>query len=411
MKFTEWINGTFDKKLSERLRHSSHITLSHKERDEMREYLTRYTQMKPIHEASRPRTERTRIVFHFSQALAALLIVVVTASTTVAAAAESSLPGETLYTIKVDVNESVRTAIALSPESKTAWAVERAERRIAELSALTERGDIDETLREEIDERIDEHVHDAEETTSLDDSTDDVEVRLLAVLRAHEALVAPISAGGLPESDATSAIVASIVHEEGSVSSSVAVAPAQESVAMTTTIDSADATFAARSAEAEPLSLSIEVEPTPETVEITTPIAETRAAKQTGNNPTISEKALKRQQKAAQQRIEALEKLLERLEKRNNAEHTAVIRDGLASARDAYTNAEELIADNNVTDASVLLNSALRIAIDAREQYGETIRNTTRNEREELPETRSDDDRETREERSSRNRDRGQHDD
>ena len=88
-----------------------------------------------------------------------------------------------------------------------------------------------------------------------------------------------------------------------------------------------------------------------------------------------------------------------------------MIRDGLASARDAYTNAEELIADNNVTDASVLLNSALRIAIDAREQYGETIRNTTRNEREELPETRSDDDRETREERSSRNRDRGQHDD
>ena len=146
-------------------------------------------------------------------------------------------------------------------------------------------------------------------------------------------------------------------------------------------------------------------------MEITTPIAETRAAKQTGNNPTISEKALKRQQKAAQQRIEALEKLLERLEKRNNTEHTAVIRDGLASARDAYTNAEELIADNNVTDASVLLNSALRIAIDAREQYGETIRNTTRNEREELPETRSDDDRETREERSSRNRDRGQHDD
>ena len=265
MKFTEWINGTFDKKLSEQLRHSSHITLSHKERDEMREYLTRYTQMKPVREASRPRTERTRIVFHFSQALAALLIVVVTASTTVAAAAESSLPGETLYTIKVDVNESVRTAIALSPESKTAWAVERAERRIAELSALTERGDIDETLREEIDERIDEHVHDAEETTSLDDSTDDVEVRLLAVLRAHEALVAPISAGGLPESDATSAIVASIVHEEGSVSSSVAVAPAQESVAMTTTIDSADATFAARSAEAEPLSLSIEVEPIPPT--------------------------------------------------------------------------------------------------------------------------------------------------
>ncbi len=56
------------------------------------------------------------------------------------AMAENSLPGETLYPVKVRFNEEVRGAMNSSPYAKIEWETERMERRLAEAQVLAEAG-------------------------------------------------------------------------------------------------------------------------------------------------------------------------------------------------------------------------------------------------------------------------------
>ncbi|KKQ27804.1 MAG: hypothetical protein US42_C0005G0029 [Candidatus Magasanikbacteria bacterium GW2011_GWC2_37_14] len=53
-----------------------------------------------------------------------------------AVAAENSVPGDLLYRIKTQVNEEVRSALAISPEAQAAWDAKRAERRLEETEKL-----------------------------------------------------------------------------------------------------------------------------------------------------------------------------------------------------------------------------------------------------------------------------------
>lgn len=57
-----------------------------------------------------------------------------------AAAAENTLPGDWLYSMKVKVNEEVRSALSLTSEAKVAWDARRAERRLEEVEKLSEQG-------------------------------------------------------------------------------------------------------------------------------------------------------------------------------------------------------------------------------------------------------------------------------
>ena len=54
----------------------------------------------------------------------------------VPALAEDALPGDTLYPIKVRINEEVRGALSSSPYAKIEWETERMERRLAETQVL-----------------------------------------------------------------------------------------------------------------------------------------------------------------------------------------------------------------------------------------------------------------------------------
>lgn len=51
-------------------------------------------------------------------------------------AAEGSLPGDTLYPVKIGVNEPVREVLAVTPRAKAVWAARRVERRLEEAEAL-----------------------------------------------------------------------------------------------------------------------------------------------------------------------------------------------------------------------------------------------------------------------------------
>lgn len=77
--------------------------------------------------------------FRYSPALAAVLILVL-GTGSLSYAAESALPGETLYSVKIHVNEKVQTALAVTPEAKAYWEAKRAERRVKEAKRLADAG-------------------------------------------------------------------------------------------------------------------------------------------------------------------------------------------------------------------------------------------------------------------------------
>lgn len=81
--------------------------------------------------------------FHRTAAMsfgAAAFAILVT--TSVAAAAEGTVPGDTLYPVKVHVTEEVRSAMAVTPQAKAAWETKRIERRLNEAEkVLTKKND------------------------------------------------------------------------------------------------------------------------------------------------------------------------------------------------------------------------------------------------------------------------------
>lgn len=114
-------------------------------------------------------------------------------------AAESSLPGDTLYPVKVSVNEEVRTVLTTSEASKAKWETEKATRRLGETEALAKKGTLTEKTREELDKRFKAHAERAKQATQklrLDDNEDDAdstEARLEGSVRAHERIIEAIA--------------------------------------------------------------------------------------------------------------------------------------------------------------------------------------------------------------------------
>ncbi len=87
--------------------------------------------------------------------LALSLVLALTVGTGTSYAAEGALPGDTLYPVKIRVNESVQGALAVSDEAKVAWHATRVERRLAEAEALASRGRLTPAARAELENGLD----------------------------------------------------------------------------------------------------------------------------------------------------------------------------------------------------------------------------------------------------------------
>ncbi len=72
--------------------------------------------------------------------VAVLALIITSGGTSFAAA--SSLPGDTLYGVKVNVNEEVQSIIAISPDAKVKVAADRVKERLNEADKLSARGDL-----------------------------------------------------------------------------------------------------------------------------------------------------------------------------------------------------------------------------------------------------------------------------
>lgn len=70
-------------------------------------------------------------------------------------AAEGALPGQPLYAVKLNLNEPLKGAIAVSESAEASWQTERLERRLAEAEVLLAKGELSPKAQAQLEAQID----------------------------------------------------------------------------------------------------------------------------------------------------------------------------------------------------------------------------------------------------------------
>ncbi len=111
--------------------------------------------------------------------------------------AEFSLPGDLFYPVKTGVNEEVRSWFAFSTEGKGMWELERAERRLGELEALSEEREISPEIQTEAEARFAVHAERAGRLLALlqEEVQSDVEDVSTYEMPSNKDVVAEVGSG------------------------------------------------------------------------------------------------------------------------------------------------------------------------------------------------------------------------
>ncbi len=128
---------------------------------------------------------------------AALLIIVLLGGSA-ASAAEGALPGEALYSFKVNVNEEIASLAAQTPEAKREWNTRRVERRLLEAEELAANGDLSPEATEILTAHIASYVDTLQTDEENETKTSLTFVRdedLDARLSAHERILTRLVEG------------------------------------------------------------------------------------------------------------------------------------------------------------------------------------------------------------------------
>ncbi len=138
-------------------------------------------------------------------ALAAVLILILTGGGT-SYAAESSLPGEPLYSIKVNVNESIDSFVALTPDAKVKVEVGHTKRRLEEVESLSKKGALNTETQGIIEVNLKKHTDTIKENLSVlasENATNTVKeaiTDITASFEAHEVALSSISSSTVSSS-------------------------------------------------------------------------------------------------------------------------------------------------------------------------------------------------------------------
>ena len=124
------------------------VSLSENERARVSSELETYMEDTPVRSrALKRQTKHRQIAMPLSfiklhpMPIAVLLIAALLGGGTSVAAA-SSLPGDTLYSVKTEINEPIRGMFKFSDENKAEWQEKLAERRNGEMSDLKAKGEL-----------------------------------------------------------------------------------------------------------------------------------------------------------------------------------------------------------------------------------------------------------------------------
>ncbi len=179
------------KRFSEQLQKKAELVrLSTAEKTDLRERLVSYMEYHPLPLALKEEgiLERASLVtpvrvvhvngWRIFEALAASLGVLVLS---ISYLAEQAVPGDSLYAVKVQINEEVRSTLTRSPYEKVVWETERLNRRIAEARLLASEGRLTEAVEAEVAEAVREHSENARREIEVMKQTDREEAALASI--------------------------------------------------------------------------------------------------------------------------------------------------------------------------------------------------------------------------------------
>ena len=149
----------------------------------------------------------------WASAVVVILIVAISGNSIVLAANES-LPGDILYSIKVNVNEPIRVAITSDPVDKVAVQTQIVQTRFEEIETLAARGELNDDTEEQVAKLIDQHVvHLSENIAQVEvespEKAEDANINAQASMNAHAKILSTIRSERAPsswQSDRTSRI-------------------------------------------------------------------------------------------------------------------------------------------------------------------------------------------------------------
>lgn len=138
--------------------------------------------------------------------------------------AERAVPGETLYAVKVQFNEELRSTLTFSGVEKVEWETERLNRRIAEARLLASEGRLTDVIEAEVAAAVKEHSEKAQREIAELRTIDSEEAAMAAItfdttleaqssaLRSDETNVA------VNEVDQSTELIADVINESLTVS-------------------------------------------------------------------------------------------------------------------------------------------------------------------------------------------------
>lgn len=147
-------------------------------------------------------------------------LVITTGGTSYAAA--SALPGEALYSIKVNVNEEIQSLVALSPDAKARVGIARTTKRLKEAEQLAGEGRLTPEAQVIIKENIKNHGNDIKENLAVLASTNST-TTAQAVVSDFRASVEAIAPTPAPDANAGSASSSSAAAADVALLKTVAV--------------------------------------------------------------------------------------------------------------------------------------------------------------------------------------------
>lgn len=138
--------------------------------------------------------------FSYPMSIFLILALVLGAGGGTSFAAEQALPGDLLYTVKVDINEKVAAVFSFNAEAKAQLEARLAERRLEEASKLALENKLDANAQSELSARFTAHSQATKsKIKNLESSGDirgaaNVSSEFEASLRAHQAILARLNA-------------------------------------------------------------------------------------------------------------------------------------------------------------------------------------------------------------------------
>lgn len=186
------MNNDFKKFIS----NAKKIELSSEKKDFIRTRLQDFIEFTPVATKLSPIKSTFYIskfsILNLSKVVSFALIVLIAGGSTISYASEDTLPGDTLYTVKVNFKEPIQETLAIGPQAKLEVKTKQVEKRLTEAQVLIKNNDLTPEKHKEVEMRVEKQVEEISQKIDELQEKGDVETilattsKLQPVLKAHQ---------------------------------------------------------------------------------------------------------------------------------------------------------------------------------------------------------------------------------